>query len=131
MKNEEDDDLEIEKKPRKRTSNSKKGRSIINGPGMGTVEHPEIGDETWFKNKWRPAIAWLYFVLIAFDFIAAPIATPVLSKILTTEFHPWTPLTMMNGGTIHFVFGMLLGIYSWNRTQEKIKTAEGTITKDD
>jgi len=122
MRNEEETS-ETQEKLRRKTNKNKKGRTIINGRGMQTVDHPEIETESWFKNKWRPAIAWLYFVLISFDFIAAPIATPVLSKILTTEFHPWTPLTMMNGGTIHFVFGMLLGIYSWNRTQEKIKTA--------
>ena len=122
MRNEEETS-ETQEKLRRKTNKNKKGRTIINGRGTQTVDHPEIETESWFKNKWRPAIAWLYFVLIAFDFIAAPIATPVLSKILTTEFHPWTPLTMMNGGTIHFVFGMLLGIYSWSRTQEKIKTA--------
>jgi len=91
-----------------------------------TLAANNISQERWFRSYWRPAICWLYILLILSDFILAPIAT--MGFFLITKIEPyvaWSPLTLQGGGLIHMAFGAIIGIYSWNRTTEKISGMPG------
>ena len=82
-----------------------------------------ITSEKWFVNNWRPAMAWLYMAIVAFDFIIAPVMSmiiPVLPWVRVIPYTPWHPLTLEGGGLIHVTFGAVLGITAWGRTKEKI-----------
>ena len=82
-------------------------------------------EEEWFVKQWRPAMAWLYMVICAFDFIGAPILFSVLQADLATMIQ-WSPLTMQAGGLFHMAMGAIIGISAWSRGQEKIKHMELT-----
>src|ERR1017187_6744997 len=45
--------------------------------------------EPWFTARWRPAIAWLYFCICAFDFIVGPIFTFWFSYVTSQVYHQW------------------------------------------
>ena len=92
----------------------------------------EKKEEHWVQKYWRPAMAVLYMLICAFDFIIAPFLTmamPVFLKSLgatTINYTQWTSLTLSNGGLIHLAFGAILGISAWGRTQEKNASAAAT-----
>lgn len=74
---------------------------------------------TWFHDKWRPAMAWLYLIINAFDFLI----TPVVSALLAHDPHAaaaWAPLTLQGGGLFHVSMLAIVGVTAWGRTQEKI-----------
>jgi hypothetical protein len=83
-----------------------------------------ITKEIWFKTRWRPSMAWLYMILIIFDFMLMPVAWPIAMFFLKIPFVAWTPLTLQGGALIHITFGAVLGLYTWGRTKE---LTEGTI----
>lgn len=102
-------------------------------PKIKVNKDPAIGAESWFKTRWRPAMAWLYMVLIAYDFILAPIGWPLVAYFLKiTPILAWSPLTLQGGGFIHITFGAILGIYTYGRTKEIVegKTSD-TSNQDD
>lgn len=68
-------------------------------------------EETWLDNRWRPAMAWLYFAICAFDFMLAPI-------FLNPD---WAPLTLGESGTFHFAMGAIITATAYSRGQEKIR----------
>ena len=84
----------------------------------------EKNKETWFHNKWRPALAWAYLIIIIFDFIIGPIMFTVLSAHTGVDLIKWEPLTLKAGGLFHGAMGAILGVTSWTRGQEKIKRIE-------
>lgn len=95
---------------------------------------PAIAGESWFKTRWRPAMAWLYMALIFYDFIFMPIGWPVVAFLLKiTPIIAWAPLTLQGGGFIHITFGAILGLYTWGRTQEVTKgvTADTSAADDE
>lgn len=75
-----------------------------------------IQQEKWFKDFWRPAMAYCYIIICMFDFVIAPMLVMFLFR---SDFHQWTSLTLQNGGLIHVAFGAILGITSWTRSAEK------------
>lgn len=89
------------------------------------VARPEDGgplNEKWFVSYWRPSMAWLYMLVVAFDFIIAPVMSmiiPILPFVKNMTYTPWHPLTLEGGGLIHVTFGAVLGITAWGRTKEK------------
>lgn len=102
-----------------KTSHKKrKTRSPFND--ISSVENPSISNESWFVNRWRPAMAWLYMILVVFDFIVAPIFTGIGSAVFHISYVPWDPLTLKSAGLIHVTFGAILGLYTFGRTREKL-----------
>lgn len=77
--------------------------------------------ENWFKAHWRPAAAWTYLVICIFDFILAPLTTMMLPVLTGLPYAVWTPLSLQGGGLIHLSFGGIIGVYTWNRTREKLE----------
>jgi hypothetical protein len=75
-----------------------------------------IQQEKWFKDFWRPAMAYCYILICLFDFVIAPMLVMFLFR---ADFHQWTSLTLQNGGLIHVAFGAILGITSWTRSAGK------------
>jgi hypothetical protein len=76
--------------------------------------------ETWVSNRWRPAMAWLYFVTCIFDFIIAPIASAIIYAQFGQPIIPWSPITLQGAGLYHLAMGAIVGITSWSRGQERI-----------
>ena len=90
-----------------------KTNSQIDTSGPKVVEM--VNEEPWMKSYWRPAMAWLYMAICAFDFIIAPILTMFISGMFHFSYVPWKSITLDNGGMIHFAFGAILGIAAWTR----------------
>jgi hypothetical protein len=77
-------------------------------------------NETWVSNRWRPAMAWLYFCTCAFDFIIAPIASSIIYAQYGQTIIQWNPITLQGAGLYHLAMGAIIGITSWSRGQERI-----------
>lgn len=99
--------------------------SVLSEVETQTAENvPPVQMEHWFTNHWRPAMAWLYFAICAFDFIAAPVFTFWFAYFAKIPYVPWTPLTLQGGGLIHVSLGAIIGVYTWSRTREKLAGIE-------
>jgi hypothetical protein len=99
-------------------------------------------DENWIIRTWRPAMAWLYMAICAFDFILAPILFIVIQAKVSGTIQ-WQPLTLMAGGLFHLAMGAIVGVAAWTRGQEKVTymdqivnirsslTGNGSLTSED
>ncbi len=85
--------------------------------------------ERFFHNKWRPAIGWIYAIVVAFDFMLAPVGYNVAQFIAGTELSQWKPITLEGGGLFHVSMLTIVGATAWGRTQEKLKQAQSDIGK--
>lgn len=74
-----------------------------------------ISDEPWVKSYWRPAMAFLYMLICACDFVIFPVMMILMPLVTKTPYIAWAPLTLSNGGLIHLSFGAILGIAAWTR----------------
>ena len=84
-----------------------------------------VQQEPWFKKYWRPAAAWLYLGVCAFDFVGAPIFMAWWAYFTKAALIvAWTPLTLGGGAIFHLAFGAIIGIYAWGRTREKLASQE-------
>ena len=79
--------------------------------------------EGFVHNKWRPAIGWLYALVILFDFVLAPIGWSVLQVFSGHEVTQWEPLTLRGAGLFHISMLTIVGVTAYGRTQEKLKEA--------
>jgi len=70
---------------------------------------------SWIDSKWRPMTGWLYILINFFDFLLAPIVAMFFGQV-------WVPITLQGSGIFHVSFGAILGVTSWTRGQEKLKT---------
>lgn len=77
-------------------------------------------EETWFKDRWRPFIAWTYGVMLIFDFIVAPIVMMFLQAKSGQPITAWTPVTVAGGGMVHISMGSIITMNSYSRGKEKI-----------
>ena len=84
-----------------------------------TDVRPSSPSEGWIDTKWRPAMGWSYFVICIFDFILFPIGNAVLFA-KNANFEQWHPLTLQNGGLYHMAMGAIVGVTSWQRSNEKM-----------
>jgi hypothetical protein len=83
------------------------------------MQEPDaLASEGWINNRWRPAIAWQYFLVCFCDFIFFPAFTTVWYS--PTQYHEWHPLTLQGGGLYHLSMGAIIGVATWQRTQEKL-----------
>lgn len=84
------------------------------------MDEPDpLAKESWFNNKWRPAMSWLYFSICACDFIIFPIMNAAINVDMKS-FHDWHPLTLQGGGLFHVAMGGIVGAAVWTRTKEKM-----------
>jgi len=86
-----------------------------------TVQHHHHKKEHWLNSYWRPMMGWSYFAICLFDFLVAPI----LWTLAQATFHgtiqtQWQPITLLGGGLYHISMGVILGVSSYGRTQEKL-----------
>lgn len=88
--------------------------------------------EDWMQNKWRPAIAWLYMAVCAFDFILGPIFFTIVqfweTSAANDAFRQWAPMTLQGGGLFHISMCAVLGVSAHGRTQEKLNAANAPPT---
>lgn len=86
--------------------------------------------ETWIDKKWRPMMGWSYFVTCTFDFIIFPILWSMAQVIFFSDvFTQWEPITLQGGGLYHVAMGAIVGVTSWQRSNERISctTQENAI----
>jgi hypothetical protein len=76
--------------------------------------------ETWFNNKWRPAMGWTYMITCVTDFIVFPVAWNLLQATLGQPLSQWNPLTLQGAGLYHMAMGAVVGVTAWQRSQEKL-----------
>ena len=85
--------------------------------------------EDWVNQKWRPAMGWMYMAVCIFDFVLFPIMFTMVQfweqEAANDAFRQWQPLTLIGGGLFHMAMGVVLGITSWSRGQEKISGVAG------
>lgn len=77
------------------------------------------------KSWWRPMMAWVYMIIIMFDFVVAPIIWGILQLFDKSQtLAQWAPLTLQSNGLFHLAMGAVLGITSWGRYKEKVAKTE-------
>ena len=79
-----------------------------------------MNNETWFNNKWRPAMGWTYMVTCVMDFIVFPVAWSLLQAYLGQTITQWNPLTLQGAGLYHMAMGAVVGVTAWQRSREKM-----------
>lgn len=77
-------------------------------------------DESWWKDHWRPFMAWSYGIVCLWDFMLAPIFFAWYSHHTGTPLVTWVPLTTTGGGLYHVAMGAIIGVTSYGRSQEKV-----------
>lgn len=80
---------------------------------MAKQDDPE--SEKWYFNKWRPMMGWMYALICLFDFVIAP----VFFTFFNGQFVPWEPNTLKSSGMFHTAMGVILGVYVYQRSEEK------------
>ena len=86
--------------------------------------------ERWVHDKWRPAIGWLYGIIVFFDFVLAPIGYSILQLIIGIQdgnIEQWAPLTLKGAGLFHVSMLAIVGVTAYGRTQEKLNNAQTDI----
>ena len=92
------------------------------------AENKAPRQETWIDKKWRPAMAWLYMVTCAFDFIIAPIAWSIIQAAQNGNVTlQWAPLTLQGAGLFHLAMGAIIGVNAWSRSKEKLSKAKEKV----
>jgi len=82
--------------------------------------------EGWFKSKWRPALGWLFCIIIAFDFLVAPIFWTLVQVYYVGEItQQWSSMTLSEGGLFYLSMGAILAVTAWSRGREKIAGVAG------
>jgi hypothetical protein len=79
-----------------------------------------MNNETWFNNKWRPAMGWTYMITCVTDFIVFPVTWNLLQAFLGQTITQWSPLTLQGAGLYHMAMGAVVGVTAWQRSREKI-----------
>ena len=98
--------------------------------------------ESWFETGWRPALAFMFILVIAFDFLVMPVVYEVSNAMMTpndavveslkyppaeqaqvlatlTTKRVWQPLTLQGGGLFFLSLGAILTGASVTRGMEK------------
>lgn len=85
-------------------------------------------NRSFINTKWRPMMAWVYMLIVIFDFIIFPIMWSSLQAyqgILVTM--AWDPITLKSGGFFHVAMGAILGITAYGRTREKLNRTDNSL----
>lgn len=83
--------------------------------------------EDWMNKKWRPMMGWMYMIVCIADFIVFPVLWSVIQASSGTGQvkDQWNPLTLQGAGLFHMAMGVVLGLTTWARTQEKLNGVNG------
>lgn len=80
--------------------------------------------EDWMNTKWRPMMGWMYMAVCIADFMVFPVLWSVIQVMSGSGVgevkDQWDPLTLQGAGLFHVAMGVVLGLTTWGRTQEKI-----------
>lgn len=77
--------------------------------------------EDWMNRKWRPMMGWVYMMVCLADFIVFPVLWSIIQASSGGEVrNQWIPITLQGAGLFHVAMGVVLGLTTWGRTQEKI-----------
>ena len=79
--------------------------------------------DDYLKDLWRPLIAWVYAIIVLFDFMIAPIMLGVYCAAFRQPYIEWHSLTIQGGGMFHIAMGAVIGVSSYSHSQEKINSA--------
>lgn len=78
--------------------------------------------ETWVQTHWRPMIAYVYLLIILFDFIIGPIFWTLAQFYGAGAIAvQWVPITLGAGGLFHATICAVLGVSAYTRGSEKIE----------
>jgi hypothetical protein len=83
------------------------------------MEHG-MARESWFNDRWRPAMAWLWFAVSVCDFIVFPVLNALAAGAKLIPYQPWDPLTLKGGGLFHMAMGAVVGVAVYQSTQERL-----------
>jgi hypothetical protein len=73
----------------------------------------ELPKGKWF-DEWRGMAAWLYLIIVTFDFLVGPLFFGWYSFLVKAQLvQNWTPLTLGGGGLFHIAFASIIGITAW------------------
>lgn len=84
--------------------------------------------ETWINTKWRPMMAWMYFVVCITDFILFPLLWSILQASINGTVTQWSPITLQGAGLFHLAMGAIIGVAAWSRGQEKLNLSNPYVT---
>lgn len=84
----------------------------------------------WIRDYWRPMMAVQYMIICLFDFLAAPVFFAWFSWVTKSNMIQWMPLTLQGGGMYHIAMGAIVGVTSWQKSQERIKNPAQPSTAD-
>jgi len=76
--------------------------------------------EGWFK-QWHLFAAWLYLIIIAFDFLIAPIANVVILAYFKYPIIAWAPITLQGGGIFHISMLAVIGVATWGQSRQMVE----------
>ena len=79
--------------------------------------------DDYLKDLWRPLMAWVYAIIVLFDFMIAPIMLGVYCAVFRQPYIEWKALTIQGGGMFHIAMGAVIGVSSYSHSQEKINSA--------
>ena len=79
--------------------------------------------DDYLKDLWRPLMAWVYAIVVLFDFMIAPIMLGVYCAVFRQPYIEWHSLTIQGGGMFHIAMGAVIGVSSYSHSQEKINSA--------
>lgn len=92
-----------------------------------STDPEKYGLPKWMNARWRPAMAWLYILVVFCDFIAFPIGHAALAAAGYIPYSDWKPLTIQGGGIFHLAMGAILGVTAWGQTQERVYWGAGNM----
>lgn len=84
----------------------------------------------WMKEKWRPAMGWMYMMVCIFDFIIFPLMWSIAQAVVNggQVTSQWSPLTLQGAGLFHMAMGAVLGVAAWSRGQEKLAGTDKEVS---
>ena len=77
--------------------------------------------QSWAQRNWRSHTAYAYTITCVCDFIIFPVCAWVFAYYTKTTFVPWTPLTLQGAGLYHIAMGAIVGVTSWQKSNEQIE----------
>jgi len=88
----------------------------------------KMSKSDWMTSHWRPMMAFVYMLIIIFDFIVGPVFWSVIQLYAGGSISvQWIPLTLGTGGVFHAAMGAVLGISAFTRGNEKIEAAKNQL----
>lgn len=72
------------------------------------------------RAKWIEAMAWMYWTVCVADFLLFPIGGGILYSMYNRPYQEWHPYTLQGGAMFHVSMAAILGISTYQRSQEAL-----------